>query len=108
MGETAIRFCEEETQDTIADILEQYTKNHPQKKAGSTEPGDVSSGAGKESSRIFEEEEQLLKNCRTYMKQLKNESAESVRIYRACILSGIWDNESCEDADSCRLESLLC
>ena len=38
---------EEETQDTIADILEQYTKSHPQKKAGSTEPGDVSSGAGK-------------------------------------------------------------
>lgn len=99
---------EEETQDTIADILEQYTKIIHRRRPEALNPETYHPVQEKESSRIFEEEEQLLKNCRTYMKQLKNESAESVRIYRACILSGIWDNESCEDADSCRLESLLC
>ena len=62
---------EEETQDTIADIFRAVHKNHPQKKAGSTEPGDVSSGAGKGKQQDLRRSRAAFeKNCRTYMKTI--------------------------------------
>lgn len=69
---------EEETQDTIADILEQYTKIIHRRRPEALNPETYHPVQEKESSRIFEEEEQLLKKLQDVYETIEK------RIRRIC------------------------
>ena len=76
---------EEETQDTIADILEQYTKIIHRRRPEALNPETYHPVQEKESSRIFEEEEQLLKKLQDVYETLEKTNPQNLSAFIALV-----------------------
>lgn len=76
---------EEETQDTIADILEQYTKIIHRRRPEALNPETYHPVQEKESSRIFEEEEQLLKKLQDVYETIEKTNAQNLSAFIALV-----------------------
>ena len=76
---------EEETQDTIADILEQYTKIIHRRRPEALNPETYHPVQEKESSRIFEEEEQLLKKLQDVYETIEKTNPQSLSAFIALV-----------------------
>lgn len=76
---------EEETQDTIADILEQYTKIIHRRRPEALNPETYHSVQEKESSRIFEEEEQLLKKLQDVYETIEKTNPQNLSAFIALV-----------------------
>lgn len=72
---------EEETQDTIADILEQYTKIIHRRRPEALNPETYHPVQEKESSRIFEEEEQLLKKLQDVYETIEKTNPQNLSAF---------------------------
>lgn len=76
---------EEETQDTIADILEQYTKIIHRRRPEALNPETYHPVQEKESSRIFEEEEQLLKKLQDVYETIEKTNPQNLSAFIALV-----------------------
>lgn len=76
---------EEETQDTIADILEQYTKIIHRRRPEALNPETYHPVQEKESSRIFEEEEQLLKKLQDVYETIEKMNPQNLSAFIALV-----------------------
>ena len=76
---------EEETQDTIADILEQYTKIIHRRRPEALNPETYHPVQEKESSRIFEEEEQLLKKLQDVYETIEKTNPQNRSAFIALV-----------------------
>lgn len=76
---------EEETQDTIADILEQYTKIIHRRRPEALNPETYHPVQQKESSRIFEEEEQLLKKLQDVYETIEKTNPQNLSAFIALV-----------------------
>ena len=76
---------EEETQDTIADILEQYTKIIHRRRPEALNPETYHPEQEKESSRIFEEEEQLLKKLQDVYETIEKTNPQNLSAFIALV-----------------------
>lgn len=76
---------EEETQDTIADILEQYTKIIHRRRPEALNPETYDPVQEKESSRIFEEEEQLLKKLQDVYETIEKTNPQNLSAFIALV-----------------------
>lgn len=76
---------EEETQDTIADILEQYTKIIHRRRPEALNPETYHPVQEKESSRIFEEEEQLLKKLQDVYETIEKKNPQNLSAFIALV-----------------------
>lgn len=76
---------EEETQDTIADILEQYTKIIHRRRPEALNPETYHPVQEKESSRIFEEEEQLLKKMQDVYETIEKTNPQNLSAFIALV-----------------------
>lgn len=76
---------EEETQDTIADILEQYTKIIHRRRPEALNPETYHPVQEKESSRIFEEEEQLLKKLQDVYETIEKTNQQNLSAFIALV-----------------------
>ena len=76
---------EEETQDTIADILEQYTKIIHRRRPEALTPETYHPVQEKESSRIFEEEEQLLKKLQDVYETIEKTNPQNLSAFIALV-----------------------
>lgn len=76
---------EEETQDTIADILEQYTKIIHRRRPEALNPETYHPVQEKESSRIFEEEEQLLKKLQDVYETIEKTNPQNLSVFIALV-----------------------
>lgn len=76
---------EEETQDTIADILEQYTKIIHRRRPEALNPETYHPVQEKESSRIFEEEEQLLKKLQNVYETIEKTNPQNLSAFIALV-----------------------
>lgn len=77
--------AEEETQDTIADILEQYTKIIHRRRPEALNPETYHPVQEKESSRIFEEEEQLLKKLQDVYETIEKTNPQNLSAFIALV-----------------------
>lgn len=76
---------EEETQDTIADILEQYTKIIHRRRPEALNPETYHPVQEKESSRIFEEAEQLLKKLQDVYETIEKTNPQNLSAFIALV-----------------------
>lgn len=76
---------EEETQDTIADILEQYTKIIHRRRPEALNPETYHPVQEKESRRIFEEEEQLLKKLQDVYETIEKTNPQNLSAFIALV-----------------------
>lgn len=76
---------EEETQDTIADILEQYTKIIHRRRPEALNPETYHPVQEKESSRIFEEAEQLLKKLQDVYETIEKTNSQNLSAFIALV-----------------------
>lgn len=76
---------EEETQDTIADILEQYTKIIHRRRPEALNPETYHPVQEKESSRIFEEEERLLKKLQDVYETIEKTNPQNLSAFIALV-----------------------
>ena len=76
---------EEETQDTIADILEQYTKIIHRRRPEALNPETYHPVQEKESSRIFEEAEQLLKKLQDVYETMEKTNPQNLSAFIALV-----------------------
>ena len=76
---------EEETQATIADILEQYTKIIHRRRPEALNPETYHPVQEKESSRIFEEEEQLLKKLQDVYETIEKTNPQNLSAFIALV-----------------------
>lgn len=76
---------EEETQDTIADILEQYTKIIHRRRPEALNPETYHPVQEKESSRIFVEEEQLLKKLQDVYETIEKTNPQNLSAFIALV-----------------------
>lgn len=76
---------EEETQDTIADVLEQYTKIIHRRRPEALNPETYHPVQEKESSRIFEEEEQLLKKLQDVYETIEKTNPQNLSAFIALV-----------------------
>ena len=76
---------EEETQDTIADILEQYTKIIHRRRPEALNPETYHPVQEKESSMIFEEEEQLLKKLQDVYETIEKTNPQNLSAFIALV-----------------------
>ena len=76
---------EEETQDTIADILEEYTKIIHRRRPEALNPETYHPVQEKESSRIFEEEEQLLKKLQDVYETIEKTNPQNLSAFIALV-----------------------
>lgn len=76
---------EEETQDTIADILEQYTKIIHRRRPEALNPETYHPVQEKESSRIFEEAEQLLKKLQDVYETIEKMNPQNLSAFIALV-----------------------
>ena len=76
---------EEETQDTIADILEQYTKIIHRRRPEAMNPETYHPVQEKESSRIFEEAEQLLKKLQDVYETIEKTNPQNLSAFIALV-----------------------
>lgn len=76
---------EEETQDTIADILEQYTKIIHRRRPEALNPETYHPMQEKESSRIFEEAEQLLKKLQDVYETIEKTNPQNLSAFIALV-----------------------
>lgn len=76
---------EEETQDTIADILEQYTKIIHRRRPEALNPETYHPVQEKENSRIFEEEEQLLKKLQDVYETIEKTNPQNLSAFIALV-----------------------
>lgn len=76
---------EEETQDTIADILEQYTKIIHRRRPEALNPETYHPVQEKESSRIFEEAEQLLKKLQDVYETIEKTKPQNLSAFIALV-----------------------
>lgn len=76
---------EEETQDTIADILEQYTKIIHRRRPEALNPETYHPVQEKESSRIFEEEEQILKKLQDVYETIEKTNPQNLSAFIALV-----------------------
>ena len=76
---------EEETQDTIADILEQYTKIIHRRRPEALNPETYHPVQEKESSRIFEEAEQLLKKLQDVYETIEKSNPQNLSAFIALV-----------------------
>ena len=76
---------EEETQDTIADILEQYTKIIHRRRPEALNPETYHPVQEKESSRIFEEAEQLLKKLQDVYETIEKTNPQNLSSFIALL-----------------------
>lgn len=76
---------EEETQDTIADILEQYTKIIHRRRPEALNPETYHPVQEKESSRLFEEEEQLLKKLQDVYETIEKTNPQNLSAFIALV-----------------------
>ena len=76
---------EEETQDTIADILEQYTKIIHRRRPEALKPETYHPVQEKESSRIFEEAEQLLKKLQDVYETIEKTNPQNLSAFIALV-----------------------
>ena len=76
---------EEETQDTIADILEQYTKIIHRRRPEALNPETYHPVQEKESSRIFEEEEQLLNKLQDVYETIEKTNPQNLSAFIALV-----------------------
>lgn len=76
---------EEETQDTIADILEQYTKIIHRRRPEALNPETYHPVQEKESSRIFEEAEQLLKKLQDVYETIEKTNLQNLSAFIALV-----------------------
>lgn len=76
---------EEETQDTIADILEQYTKIIHRRRPEALNPETYHPVQERESSRIFEEEEQLLKKLQDVYETIEKTNPQNLSAFIALV-----------------------
>lgn len=76
---------EEETQDTIADILEQYTKIIHRRRPEALNPETYHQVQEKESSRIFEEAEQLLKKLQDVYETIEKTNPQNLSAFIALV-----------------------
>lgn len=76
---------EEETQDTIADILEQYTKIIHRRRPEALNPETYHPVQEKESSRIFEEAEQLLKKLQDVYETIEKTNQQNLSAFIALV-----------------------
>lgn len=76
---------EEETQDTIADILEQYTKIIHRRRPEALNPETYHPVQEKESSRIFEEAEKLLKKLQDVYETIEKTNPQNLSAFIALV-----------------------
>lgn len=76
---------EEETQDTIADILEQYTKIIHRRRPEALNPETYHPVQEKESSRSFEEAEQLLKKLQDVYETIEKTNPQNLSAFIALV-----------------------
>lgn len=76
---------EEETQDTIADILEQYTKIIHRRRPEALNPETYHPVQEKESSRIFEEAGQLLKKLQDVYETIEKTNPQNLSAFIALV-----------------------
>lgn len=76
---------EEETQDTIADILEQYTKIIHRRRPEALNPETYHPVQEKESSRIFGEAEQLLKKLQDVYETIEKTNPQNLSAFIALV-----------------------
>ena len=76
---------EEETQDTIADILEQFTKIIHRRRPEALNPETYHPVQEKESSRIFEEAEQLLKKLQDVYETIEKTNPQNLSAFIALV-----------------------
>lgn len=76
---------EEETQDTIADILEQYTKIIHRRRPEALNPETYHPVQEKESNRIFEEAEQLLKKLQDVYETIEKTNPQNLSAFIALV-----------------------
>lgn len=84
-GRQQFGSVEEETQDTIADILEQYTKIIHRRRPEALNPETYHPVQEKESSRIFEEEEQLLKKLQDVYETIEKTNPQNLSAFIALV-----------------------
>ena len=76
---------EEETQDTIADILEQYTKIIHRRRPEALNPETYHPVQENESSRLFEEAEQLLKKLQDVYETIEKTNPQNLSAFIALV-----------------------
>lgn len=76
---------EEETQDAIADILEQYTKIIHRRRPEALSPDTYHPVQEKESSRIFEEAEQVLKKLQDVYQAIEKTNPQNLSAFTALV-----------------------